>query len=198
MVTQQPLLSQGSGKATGTCWVLPPQQWFLGCLPTGAASWFSLGQVPTEISPSLQGPSESNSLSFLITASYVYREREGNCLLNFCIIFLHLLKLQAYVLMKRRINFFHRLARELGGSDKSPTRCSWPQIIWLVIIYLHIIFYSTYFYFLIVKKKRFFCQFSSEVVAHYSANLWFNESYSNLSSDLLSSYSEGIWRKAPP
>lgn len=141
MVTQQPLLSRGSGKATGTCWVLPLQQWFSGCLPAGAASWFSLGQVPSEeISPALQGPSESNSLSFLITAPYAYREREGNCLLNFCIIFPHLLKLQAYILMKRRISFFHLLARELGGSGKSPTRCSWPQIIWLFIIYLLIIF----------------------------------------------------------
>lgn len=69
---------------------------------------------------------------------------------------------------------------------------------YLVIYYLFTYyFYSTYFYFLIVKKKRFFCQFPSEVVVHYSANLWFNELYSNSSSDLLSSYSERTWRKAP-
>lgn len=69
---------------------------------------------------------------------------------------------------------------------------------YLVSYYLFTYYFLFYLLLLIANKKRFFCQFPGEAVAHYSANLWFNESYSNISSDLLSLYSEGIWRKAPP
>lgn len=79
-------------------------------------------------------------------------------------------------------------------SVKFPTRCSWTQIIYVI------------FFTLLPDsgKKRFSSKFpighiwSGGTLSSKWLHLWFNESHSNLWSDLLSLSSEGSWGKASP
>ena len=134
-----------SHRATGTSWVLPLQQWFPGFLPTGGESWFSQGQVPSEVSPALQGTSESNFLSFLLNCSLYVQGEERELFIKPLPYLSPFIKITHISTNEEKDQLFPPVsARELGGSDNLPIGYSSAWIIWLVIISLFTI-YFTYF-----------------------------------------------------